>query len=168
MSQIQLSSESNDQRAPMLTITNLKVHFKRVQGTFARKTIIVKAVDDVSLQMHKSEVLCLVGESGSGKTTIARCVAALEKPTSGSIIFENKNVTNLRGKALKDYRRNVQIIFQDPFESLYSRFDVFTTISTPIVELTGVKDHPKLEQLVSELLEDVGLNSQEYIHRLPH
>src|SRR5487761_1748037 len=168
MSQIQLSSESNDQRAPMLTITNLKVHFKRVQGTFARKTIIVKAVDDVSLQMHKSEVLCLVGESGSGKTTIARCVAALEKPTSGSIVFENKNVTNLRGKALKDYRREVQIIFQDPFESLYSRFDVFTTIATPITALTGLKNKSELKEMVSSLLTEVGLNPTEYMHRLPH
>ena len=171
MSQVQLSEmgqESGGQRTPLLTINNLKVYFKKVTGTFVRKTTFVKAVDDVSIQMHKSEVLCLVGESGSGKTTIARCVAALQRPTSGTIMFENQNVTNLRGKNLKNYRRQVQIIFQDPFESLYSRFDVFTTIATPITELTGTHNRFELREMVSSLLTEVGLNPAEYMHRLPH
>ncbi len=168
MSQVQLNESSHDDTSPLLTINNLKVYFKKVKGIFARKVENVKAVDDVSLRIHKSEVLCLVGESGSGKTTIARCVAALQKPTSGSIIFDNKDVTKLSGKALRDYRREVQIIFQDPFESLYSRFDVFTTISMPIVELTGIRARSRLEEMVSSLLTEVGLSPSEYLHRLPH
>ncbi|MGI0080766.1 MAG: oligopeptide/dipeptide ABC transporter ATP-binding protein [Nitrososphaerales archaeon] len=171
MSQVQLSgidSGLSGSGAPLLSITNLKVYFKKVKGTFARKTTFIKAVDDVSFQIRKSEVLCLVGESGSGKTTIARCVAALQRPTSGSIVFENQNITNLRGKNLKNYRRQVQIIFQDPFESLYSRFDVFTTIATPITELTGVDSRSELRDMVSSLLTEVGLNPAEYMHRLPH
>ncbi len=154
--------------APLITINNLKAYFKQSKGTLRRRTAIIKAVDDVSFDVRKSEVLSLVGESGSGKTTIARCVAALAKPTSGSIKFNGTEVTKLRGKALADYRRDVQIIFQDPFESLYSRFDVFTTISTPIVELTGLKDRSKLEDMVAGLLREVGLNPNDYMYRLPH
>ena len=171
MSQVQLTAQETAKASgdvPLLSVTKLKVYFKQVKGNLRRRVITVKAVDDISFDIQQSQVLSLVGESGSGKTTVARCVAALAKPTSGSIKFLGNEISSLKGKELLEYRRNVQIIFQDPFESLYSRFDVFTTISTPIVELTGVKDHSKLEQLVSELLEDVGLNSQEYIHRLPH
>ncbi|MHB8566163.1 MAG: oligopeptide/dipeptide ABC transporter ATP-binding protein [Nitrososphaerales archaeon] len=171
MSQVQLNeieSHREGDRAPLISISNMKAYFKQTKGTLRRRTTLIKAVDDVSFDVRNSEVLSLVGESGSGKTTIARCVAALSKPTSGSIKFNGTEVTTLKGKGLTSYRRDVQIIFQDPFESLYSRFDVFTAISTPLIELTGVKDHSKLEEMVGGLLMEVGLNPIDYMHRLPH
>jgi oligopeptide/dipeptide ABC transporter ATP-binding protein len=168
MSQVQLNEPTRTDSQAILEVTNLKVYFKKIKGVFARKRVDVKAVDDISFKMEKGKVLCLVGESGSGKTTVARCVAALQKPTSGSIIFDGIDVAKLKGNALRNYRRQVQIVFQDPFESLYSRFDVFTTIATPISELTGIKSKSKLQDMVSGLLTEVGLNPDEYLHRLPH
>jgi peptide/nickel transport system ATP-binding protein len=172
LSQVQLNKVEEEDTtpgwAPLITISNLRAYFKQTKGAFRRRISDIKAVDDVTFDVRKSEVLSLVGESGSGKTTIARCVAALQKPTSGSIKFNGIEVTKLKGRDLTNYRRDVQIIFQDPFESLYSRFDVFTTISTPIVELTGVKDQTKLKEMVTSLLQEVGLNPSDYMYRLPH
>ncbi len=152
----------------ILKVDNLLVTFTKERGVLRKHTSVIRAVDNVSFQIQESEILSLVGESGSGKTTVARCVTALQRPTSGSIIFDDADVTDLKAQNLKNYRRDVQIIFQDPFESIYPRQDVFTTIATPILRLKGAKDTSRLKEEVSELLVEVGLEPEVHMNRLPH
>ncbi len=152
----------------ILKVSNLSVTFTKESGALRKHKSIVKAVDDVSFEVYESEVLSLVGESGSGKTTIARCVSALAKPTSGSILWEGKNVVTVKGSNLKEYRRQVQIVFQDPFESIYPRHDVFTAIAIPIMRLAHEKNHARIREIVSQLLLEVGLQPDVHMYRLPH
>lgn len=172
MSQVQLDQKLStvvSERQPILKISNLQVYFPARKGGSNRgSSSVIKAVDDVSFEVHNSEVLSLVGESGSGKTTIARCIAALTKPTGGSMVWDDKEVASLHGQELKNYRRDVQIIYQDPFESLYSRYDVYTTIATPLIHLVGIKQKEKLKEMVSDLLIAVGLKPLEHMYRFPH
>ncbi len=171
MSQVQLDHSPSAAwgRQPLLKVSNLQVYFSGRRGSGNRGTdTVIKAVDDVSFEVHDSEVLSIVGESGSGKTTIARCIAALRKPTGGTMMWEDKDVTSLHGKDLKKYRRDVQIIYQDPFESLYSRYDVYTTIATPLIHLAGVKQKDKIKEVVSNLLLAVGLKPSDHMYRFPH
>ena len=128
----------------------------------------VTAVEDISFDLGESEILSLVGESGSGKTTVARCIMGLATPTSGTIKFQNNPVTGLKGGALKNYLKNVQMIFQDPFESLYPRFDVYSTVSIPIRQLTGETNREVIRETVSRLMQEVGLDPVETMYKLPH
>lgn len=151
-----------------MEVSNLRVKFTKLLSTLRRTKSIVNAVDDVSFQLYESEVLSVVGESGSGKTTIAKCILGLVSPTSGSIKYNDTEVTTLKGGALKDYRRSVQVIYQDPFESLSPRLDVYTTLSIPIRRLTDETDEARLLERVNRLLYEVGLDPNETIHKLPH
>jgi peptide/nickel transport system ATP-binding protein len=173
MSQVQqLESDSEDTRVgkkPLLKISHLAVEFSRTTGIFNRKKHLVKAVDDVSFEVYESEIISLVGESGSGKTTIARCILGLTKPNSGSITFDGKEVVDLKGKSLRDYRRHVQLIFQDPFESLNPRMDVFSIVATPIRRLTTENlSSEELVRTVSRLLSETALDPAEVLHKYPH
>ncbi len=171
MSQIQQQQLTNQDsgRQSIYEIRNLCVTFTKYAGVLRRQRSDVRAVDNISLNIYEKEILSLVGESGSGKTTVARCLMALVTPSSGSLKYRGEiEVSNLRSKALLDYRKDVQIIFQDPFESMYPRFDVYTTVSTPIVQLTGEKNRLQLEETVSRLLSEVGLDPLETMHKLPH
>lgn len=150
-----------------LEVDNLTVHFSKSVGVLGRFSKITKAVEKVSFGMKESEVLCLVGESGSGKTTLGRCIAALVKPTSGKVLFKGVDVTRFRGRELHQYRKEVQMIFQDPFASLNPRNDAFSIISTPIRKLNGEKDRTKVREEVNHLLLEVGLGT-EVMHKLPH
>jgi oligopeptide/dipeptide ABC transporter ATP-binding protein len=152
---------------PVLEVRNLTVHFKRSVGFFGGLGKVVKAVEDVSFQMGELDILCLVGESGSGKTTLGRCIGALTRPTSGAILYRGENVTKLGGDALKKYRKEVQMVFQDPFASLNPRQDVFTFLSIPLMRLAGVKENEKLHEEVFRLLDDVGLQ-EDIAYKLPH
>jgi oligopeptide/dipeptide ABC transporter ATP-binding protein len=162
------SAAENPVASPILKVEGLTVTFVRESGALRKIRHVVKAVNNVSFDIHESEVLSVVGESGSGKTTVARCVAALAKPSQGSIRWRDKNVSSLNRKEMKDYRKNVQIIFQDPFESIYPRQDVLTTISVPIRRLTGEKDPKRIEEAVTNLLVEVGLTPELHLRRLPH
>ncbi len=173
MSQILNQSGSIDdddaQRSgAILQVKNLSVTFVRESGALRKKRSIVNAVNDVSFEIRESEVLSVVGESGSGKTTVARCVSALAKPTSGSILWRGKDVLAFDRSEMKDFRRQVQIIFQDPFESIYPRQDVLATISVPIMRLKGEKNPDRIREEVSRLLVEVGLRPDIHLHRLPH
>jgi peptide/nickel transport system ATP-binding protein len=175
MSQIQLGREqagSSGELQPdgtaLLEVEDLVVLFPSQQGFLGRVKKTITAVDHVSFSIKSSEVLSLVGESGSGKTTIARCICALTRPTSGSIKFNGTDVSKLKGKSIREYRKKVQMIYQDPYGSLYSRQDVFTIISNPIKLLTGERSKTAIQRKVIKILAEVGLDPSRVMNKLPH
>ncbi len=125
----------------------------------------VKAVDNVSFEIRKGETLGLVGESGCGKTTTGKLILKLLKPTAGKIYFDGKDVTKLRGKALKEFRRQANIVFQDPYSSLDPRMTVFNIIMEPVRIHKIHVDDP--EEFIIKLLYEVGLN-ETHLYRYPH
>ncbi|WP_048150241.1 ABC transporter ATP-binding protein [Palaeococcus ferrophilus] len=148
---------------PILKVENLKKYFP-VKGLFFTKGY-VKAVDGVSFEIRKGETFGLVGESGCGKTTTGRTLLRLIEPTAGRIIFDGKDVTQLKGDEMKWFRRRAQIMFQDPYSSLNPRQTVFEVIMEP-VRFHGIHvDDP--EEFVIRLLESVGLNEM-HLYRYPH
>jgi oligopeptide/dipeptide ABC transporter ATP-binding protein len=150
----------------LLNVERLKKYFPIKQGILSRTVNHVKAVDDVSFFINKNEVLGLVGESGCGKTTIGRCILRLIEPTAGRITFNSRNVLSLKGNDLKDMRRNMQVIFQDPLSSLNPRMTVGSIISEPLA-VHDICKGKALEAEVMDLLDKVGL-SRTYINRYPH
>jgi peptide/nickel transport system ATP-binding protein len=133
------------------------------------KDLYVHAVNNVSFNVHKGEIFGIVGESGCGKTTTGRLLVRLEDPTSGSMFFEGVDIATLRGKELKEYRRNVQMVFQDPYESLNPRFTVFATVAEPLyVHNIGDKFEEKVD-MVCRALEHAELKPpEEFLQRFPH
>ena len=125
-------------------------------------------MDHVRFEIFESEFISLVGESGSGKSTIARCILLLTRPSSGSIIYKGSDITKLKRKDLVNYRREVQIVYQDPFESLNPRQDVFSAVSAPIRHLIGEKSKSVLVKEVSDLLMEVDLDPSVVFHKYPH
>ena len=152
----------------LLRVKDLDVVFTKQRGFLRRQTMKIHAVKQASFDIYESEVFSIVGESGSGKTTIARCVAALTRPNGGKILWKDTDMTFPVGRTLKEYRRNVQIVYQDPYESLNPRQDVFKCISAPILHLTEERDPTTIKKKVEDLLEEVGLSSSEHMYRLPH
>lgn len=153
--------------APLLEVSRLTKHFPVNKGLFlSRLGRTVKAVDDVSFSIEAGETLGLVGESGCGKSTTGRCIIRLIEPTSGSIVFDGKDVRRLRGKGLKEYRRQVQFIFQDPYASLNPRMTFGEIVTEPLV-IHGIGTRKERQDMAKEMLRVVGLNP-EHIHRYPH
>ncbi len=149
----------NDKTAtssPILKVRDLKMHFPVKEGIFLRTGKYNKAVDGVSFDIQPGETMGLVGESGCGKSTLGRCITRLYKPTAGSITFEDKDITNISGKELKPYRQDIQMIFQDPMESLNSRHTVGDILMEPFI-VQNVGDKESRQKRVKELLEIVGL-----------
>lgn len=155
---------SNDK--PLLKVDNLKVHFPVRSGFFKRETRFVKAVDNVSFEIFSGEAVGLVGESGSGKTTIGRAILRLLSNISGEINFMGKNVLALKGKELKEMKRNLQIIFQDPFSSLNPRMTIGSIIEEGL-SIHKIGDRKQRREVVTELLETVGIN-RDFYDRYPH
>ena len=172
MSQVQLGSkptnEEGQAHTSLLNVTNLSVYFKSQVGTFRRKENTIKAVNDISFSIEKSELVAIVGESGSGKTTLARCILGLTRPTSGSIVYNGTDITKIKERNMRDYRRAVQIIYQDPFESLTPRLNVFDTLAIPLRELLNIKNTEEIIVRVRALLEEVGLDPAQVMYRYPH
>ena len=152
---------------PLLQVKNLKKYFPIRGGLFSREVARVHAVDDVSFTILKGETLGLVGESGCGKSTTGRCILRLIEPTSGEVTFEGKNVTALDKRSLRHLRRDMQIIFQDPYASLNPRMTVGSIIGEAIVIHKLAKTRKEREERVIHLLETVGLSS-EHLRRYPH
>lgn len=151
----------------LLTVTDLVKHFPVQQGVFSRtRGGQVKAVDGVSFEVKQGETLGLVGESGCGKSTTGRCLIRLTKPTSGSITFDGRDALALSGRDLKAYRRDVQVIFQDPYASLNPRFTIGEIITEPLT-IHGIGTPKERVSRAKELLDVVGLNP-EHIARYPH
>jgi oligopeptide transport system ATP-binding protein len=149
----------------LISIRNLKVHY-RVGGGLLSGSKFVKAVDGVSLDIKKGETLGLVGESGCGKSTLGKALLRLTDITSGSVDYHGKDLASLSRSAMREQRKNVQMIFQDPYASLNPRMTVGQIIGEPI-KTFGLQGGRKLDDAVQELMETVGLNRR-FIKRYPH
>ncbi len=153
------------QNEPLVETEGLTKYFEESQGFFRRTTKQVRAVDGIDLTIHKGETFGLVGESGCGKSTLGRTILRLYDPTSGRIQFKGKDITELSHGEMRPVRRDMQLIFQDPFSSLNPRQRVGEIIQEPL-RIQGIKKNER-EQRARELLERVGLK-QEHYSRYPH
>ncbi len=152
---------------PLLEVRNLVKHFPIKEGILIdREVAQVRAVDDVSFSVRRGETLGLVGESGCGKSTLCRTVLKLLEPTSGSVRFEGQEISGLSRKQMRPLRREIQMIFQDPYASLNPRKRVGQIVGDPL-KLHGLASGGALKSQVQELLERVGLSSEHY-NRFPH
>ncbi|WP_010475483.1 ABC transporter ATP-binding protein [Streptomyces somaliensis] len=153
---------------PVLEVRNLVRHYPLTRGVLFRKQVgAVKAVDGVSFDLRPGETLGIVGESGCGKSTVARMLVSLERPTSGAIRYRGEDVTRLSGRALKAVRRDVQMVFQDPYTSLNPRMTVGDIVGEPYEIHPEAAPKGDRRRRVQELLEVVGL-SPEHVNRYPH
>jgi len=160
--------QSNVKDNALLEVNNLKMYFPVTEGViFQKKIADVKAVDDVTFSINKGEALGLVGESGCGKTTTGRCILQLYKPTSGQVIFNDVDVTALGKKDLRNVRREMQIIFQDPYGSLNPRMTCGDIVGEPLKVHKLTSNKGEYRDRVSELLLTCGLNPY-MADRYPH
>ncbi|CCK27662.1 Oligopeptide transport ATP-binding protein AppF [Streptomyces davaonensis JCM 4913] len=153
---------------PILEVSGLVKHYPLTTGILFKKQVgAVKAVDGVDFQLDQGETLGIVGESGCGKSTVAKMLVNLERPTAGSITYKGEDITTLSGKALRSVRRNIQMVFQDPYTSLNPRMTVGDIIGEPYDIHPEVAPKGDRRRKVQDLLDVVGLNP-EYINRYPH
>ena len=154
------------QTQPLVKVENLKMHFPIKGGVLSKQIGEVKAVDGISFFINKGETLGLVGESGCGKSTTGRMLLRLLEPTEGNIYFEGEDITKLSTSEMRKKRREMQMVFQDPFASLNPRHTVEKILEEPLI-VHGVKNKAERKKRVKELLEVVGLNSW-HAKRYPH
>ncbi|MEV0193276.1 ABC transporter ATP-binding protein [Kitasatospora purpeofusca] len=153
---------------PILEVKDLVKHYPLTQGIVLKKQVgAVRAVDGVSFSLTKGETLGIVGESGCGKSTLAKVLMNLEKATAGQVLFKGEDITRLSGAGLKAVRRNIQMVFQDPYTSLNPRMTVGDIIGEPFEIHPEVAPKGDRRRAVQDLLDVVGLNP-EYINRYPH
>ncbi|HEX4063002.1 MAG TPA: dipeptide ABC transporter ATP-binding protein [Streptosporangiaceae bacterium] len=151
----------------LMSVRGLTKHFPVTRGVVIQQRVgVVRSVDDVSFDVIRGQTLGIVGESGCGKTTTARMLVRLLEPTAGQITFEGQDITHLRTRAMRPLRRDVQMIFQDPYSSLNPRHTVGSIIGAPF-RLQKVKLDKSIKESVQELLELVGLSPEHY-NRYPH
>jgi oligopeptide/dipeptide ABC transporter ATP-binding protein len=160
-----MTAAARSDGAEFVRIENVVKHFPVRSGLLRRGSAVVHAVDDVSLTIRKGETLGLVGESGCGKSTLARLITGLHPVTSGRITFDGRDITNLSRRAMRPVRRDIQMIFQDPYGSLNPRRRVGSIIGDPFAIHGGAKGDARKRQ-VQELMEVVGLNPEHY-NRFP-
>jgi oligopeptide transport system ATP-binding protein len=152
--------------APLLAASGLQKHFPVRRGLLQRKVGAVQAVDGLDFEVQAGETLSLVGESGCGKTTTGRLLTRLIEPTDGSIVFDGRDISHLGQGELRPLRRDIQMIFQDPYSSLNPRHTVGKIVGAPY-EIQGVTPPGGVKKAVQELLELVGLSPEHY-NRYPH
>lgn len=152
--------------ASFLNIVNLNKSFPVSSGFLARRSVYLKAVNDVSFSLEEGETLGLVGESGCGKSTIARLILCLDRPDNGKIYFKGQNIFELKGPGKKEFRKKVQIVFQDPFSSLNPRKKVGSIVGEPLI-IHKLVPRNEVKDKVLELMELVGLR-KDHFNRYPH
>jgi oligopeptide transport system ATP-binding protein len=152
----------------ILEVKGLKMHFPVSSGMLFQRTVsYVKAVDGVSFTVNRGETLGLVGESGCGKTTLGRCILQLYNPTAGQVIFEGQDLTSMKTKQMRAMRREMQVIFQDPYSSLNPRMTAGNIIGEPLIVHGLTKGKAEYREKVADLLQNVGLNPY-MADRFPH
>jgi peptide/nickel transport system ATP-binding protein/oligopeptide transport system ATP-binding protein len=160
-------SNSISSPGPLLKVERLKVYFPILGGVFRRKIGEIKAVDDVSFEVRRGQTVGLVGESGSGKTTIGRAIIRLTEPTAGAITYDGRVISKLGAAAFRPYRKKIQIIFQDPYNSLNPRLSIFEIIGEALeIHFPEMTADGRRER-VAELLAQVGLK-RDHLDRYPH
>ncbi len=150
----------------LLNVEDLKMHFPIYRGLFKKQIGAVHAVDGISFDVHRGETLGLVGESGCGKSTTGRAILQLYKPTSGKVNFEGSNLIELKGEDLRNMRRKMQMIFQDPYASLNPRMSIGEIIGEPLI-VHNIATGREVQDRVAHLLELVKLNPA-FASRYPH
>ena len=155
-----------EERKPLLELKNLKKYFDVSTGFFKKEKAYLTAVDDVSFDIYKGETFGLVGESGCGKSTLGRCIVRLYDPTGGNIIYDGEDITKISQKEMLNYRKRLQMIFQDPYASLNTRLTIAEIIGEGIETHNLYKGDEKLEKIYN-LLTTVGLK-REHASRYPH
>jgi oligopeptide transport system ATP-binding protein len=156
-----LDTAASVQQQALLSVKHLVKYFP-VEGSDE----MLRAVDNISFDIAPGETLGLVGESGCGKSTVGRCILRLHEPTSGEIDFEGKNIVTLPQNEMRSLRREMQIIFQDPYASLNPRLSILSTISEPL-KIHGIGNKTEMHEKVADLLQKVGLDPN-YMRRYPH
>ena len=159
-------SRGGDSAGVLLSTENLQMHFPVRRGLLQRKVGAVQAVDGLTFDVRRGETLSIVGESGCGKTTTGRLLTRLIEPTAGKVVFDGRDISHLSQGALRPLRRDIQMIFQDPYSSLNPRHTVGTIVGAPF-EIQGVKPPGGVRKAVQGLLELVGLSPEHY-NRYPH
>jgi peptide/nickel transport system ATP-binding protein len=159
--------EKNTGKTPLLHTRDLKVHFPIRKGVFQRVVGHVRAVDGVTLDIPAGRTLALVGESGCGKTTVGKGILQLIRPTGGTVVFNGEDLQSLKGEALRTRRRDIQIIFQDPYSSMNPRMRVVEIVAEGMLAQGIGANKAEREARVVELLEQVGLGA-DILHRYPH
>ncbi|MER5472662.1 dipeptide ABC transporter ATP-binding protein [Streptomyces sp. NPDC002935] len=159
-------AKSSENREVLLRVQGLQKHFPIRKGVLQRQVGAVKAVDGIDFEVRKGETLGVVGESGCGKSTMGRVITRLQDPTGGSIEFEGQDITRLSASKMRPLRRDIQMIFQDPYGSLNPRHTIGSIVSAPF-RLQGVEPEGGVKKEVQRLLELVGLSPEHY-NRYPH
>ena len=157
----------NNKAKVILSVKNLSKDFKLRSGKIGGEKKILHALTNVSLDVYEGETLGIIGESGCGKSTLGRCLVRLREPTSGDILYRGQSILKLKGKELKNIRKDLQMVFQDPFSSLDPRKEAGAIIEEPMVIHKTVKSAKEREEIVFNLMKEVGLDAQ-HVHRFPH
>lgn len=153
---------------PLVEVRDLKMHFPVNSGImFQRPKVWIKAVDGVSFILREGETLGLVGESGSGKTTVGRCILRLYRPVSGQVFFDGLDINSMNAKTIRQVRRRMQVIFQDPYSSLNPRMTAGSIIAEPLVIHKMINGKNKIQDRVMELADMVGFQTS-MVNRFPH
>ena len=156
-----------EEQKELLKVINLKKYFPVKAGVFRKTVAHIKAVDDVSFFINKGETLGLVGESGCGKTTVGESIVRLNDGAKGKVLFDGVDILSLDKKELREIRKKIQVIFQDPYSSLNPKMTVAEIVSEPLVIHKLVKNRKEREKIIKRLLSDVGITSEQ-MNRYPY